>query len=106
MDGKRFQFLYEYDFGDDWKPEILFEGCLKADKGGRYPVCVEGGRNCLPEDIGGVWGYEEFLEAIANPKHEQHNSFVEWAADFDPEVFDAGEASKAMRRGLPDWRQM
>ena len=25
-DGKRFQFEYEYDFGDGWEHEILFEG--------------------------------------------------------------------------------
>lgn len=31
-DGKRFRFLYEYDFGDGWKHEVLFEGCLKAEK--------------------------------------------------------------------------
>jgi hypothetical protein len=104
--GKRFQFKYEYDFGDGWEHEVLFEGCLKAEKGGRYPVCVEGERNCPPEDVGGVWGYAEFLEAIANPKHEQHDDFVEWAGDFDPEEFDAGKTTKAMRRGLPDWRRM
>lgn len=105
-DGKRFQFLYEYDFGDGWEHEVLFEGCLKAEKGGRYPVCVEGERNCPPEDVGGVWGYAEFLEVIANPKHEEHERMLEWAGDFDPEEFDAGETTKAMRRGLPDWRQM
>lgn len=104
-DGKRFQFTYEYDFGDDWQHEVIFEGCLRAEKGQRYPVCVEGERNCPPEDVGGVWGYAEFLEAIADPKHEQHDDFVEWAGDFDPEEFDAGKATKAMRRGLPDWRQ-
>jgi hypothetical protein len=105
-DGKRCQFLYEYDFGDGWEHEVLFEGCLKAEKGGRYPLCVEGERNCPPEDVGGVWGYAEFLEAIGDPEHEQHDEFVEWAGDFDPEVFDAGETTKAMRRGLPDWRRM
>lgn len=104
-DGKRFRFLYDYDFGDGWAHEVLFEGCLKTEKSGRYPLCVEGKRNCPPEDVGGVWGYAEFLEAIANPKHEQHDGFVEWAGDFDPEGFDASEATKAMRRGLPDWRQ-
>jgi hypothetical protein len=103
--GKRFQFTYEYDFGDGWEHEVLFEGCLKAEKGGRYPVCIEGERNCPPEDVGGVWGYAEFLEAIANPKHEEHERMLEWAGDFDPEEFDAGETTKAMRRGLPDWRQ-
>ena len=105
-DGKRFQFTYEYDFGDCWKHEVLFEGCLKAEKGGRYPLCVEGERACPPEDVGGIGGYEEFLEALADPKHEQHDDFVEWAGEFDPEMFDAEKTTKAMRRGLPDWRQM
>lgn len=104
-DGKRFRFLYEYDFGDGWEHEVLFEGCLKAEKGGRYPRCVEGERNCPPEDVGGVWGYAEFLEAINNPDHEQHGEFVEWAGEFDSEDFDADETTTAMRRGLPDWRQ-
>ena len=104
-DGKRFHFQYEYDFGDGWEHEILFEGCLKAEKGARYPLCVEGERNCPPEDVGGVWGYAEFLEAIADPKHEQHDDFVEWAVEFEPEEFDAAETTRAMRRGLPDWRQ-
>ena len=103
-DGKRFRFLYEYDFGDGWEHEVLFEGCLKAEKGGRYPLCVEGERNCPPEDVGGVWGYAEFLEAIANPDHEQHIDFMEWAGEFDPEDFDAEKTTKAMRRGLPDWK--
>ena len=104
-DGKRFQFTYQYDFGDNWQHFVLFEGCLKAEKGGRYPQCVEGERACPPEDVGGVWGYAEFLEAIADSKHEQHDDFVEWAGEFDPEEFDAAKATKAMRRGLPDWRQ-
>jgi len=104
-DGKRFKFTYEYDFGDDWQHEVIFEGCLRAEKGQRYPLCVEGQRACPPEDVGGVWGYAEFLEAIADPKHEQHDDFLEWAGDFDPEEFDAGKTTKEMRRGLPDWRQ-
>lgn len=106
QDGKRFRFLYEYDFGDGWQHEVLFEGCLRADKGGRYPVCVEGERACPPEDVGGVWGYAEFLEAVADPKHEEHDRMLQWAGVFDAEDFDANKATKAMRRGLPDWRTM
>jgi hypothetical protein len=105
-DGKRFHFLYKYDFGDGWGHEVLFEGYLRAEKGSRYPLCVEGEMNCPPEDVGGVWGYYEFLEALADPKHEQHDDLVEWAGDFDPEEFDAEKTTKVMRRGLPDWRQI
>lgn len=45
-DGKRFRFDYKYDFGDGWEHEVLFEGCLRAEKGGRYPLCLEGKRSC------------------------------------------------------------
>jgi hypothetical protein len=29
--GARFRFEYEYDFGDCWRHEILFESCLCAE---------------------------------------------------------------------------
>ncbi len=106
QEGSRFQFIYKYDFGDGWEHEVLFEGCLRAETGGRYPICVEGERSCPPEDVGGIGGYDEFLEVIADPKHEQHNDFVEWGGKFDSEMFDAVKATKKMRRGLPDWRKM
>ena len=103
--GQRFAFKYEYDFGDGWEHEILFEGCPPADKGKKYPLCVEGERACPPEDCGGVWGYADFLEAITNPKHEEHESFLEWCGgSFSPDEFDRKDATKAMKKGLPDWR--
>jgi len=103
--GKRLRLEYEYDFGDDWKHEIIFEGCLLAQKGARYPLCVDGARACPPEDVGGTSGYEEYLAVLADPKHEQHASFLRWRGRFDPEKFDADKATKRMRRGLPDWRR-
>ena len=105
--GERFQFDYEYDFGDSWHHEILYEGCLESVKGVRYPICVEGERACPPEDVGGTGGYGRFLEIIADPKHEQHEDMLEWSGGrFDPEKFDAEKATKKMRRGLPNWRLM
>ncbi|QDT48926.1 Plasmid pRiA4b ORF-3-like protein [Symmachiella dynata] len=104
-DGSRFGFIYQYDFGDNWVHEVVFEGCLCTDPGQRYPLCLEGESACPPEDIGGVWGYAEFLEVIGDPKHEQHQEFLEWRGPFAPEEFDAGKTTKLMRRGLPDWRQ-
>ncbi len=105
-DGKQFQFAYEYDFGDGWEHEIVFEGCLRVEKGTRYPLCVEGERACPPEDVGGIGGYEEYLVAMADPKHEEHESLMEWRGPFDPETFDAQAATKEMRKGLPNWRDM
>ena len=105
-DSKRFSFEYEYDFGDDWEHEILFEGCLRAEKSVRYPLCLEGDRACPPEDVGGSYGYQEYLEALADPKHERHDEFKEWRGRFNPEKFNAATATKSMQRGLPNWREM
>jgi hypothetical protein len=104
--GKRFRFEYEYDFGDGWQHEILFEGCPQAEKGTRYPLCLEGERACPPEDVGGTYGYQEYLEALADPKHERHKEFMEWSGQFNPEKFDAKAATKEMQQGLPSWHEM
>ncbi len=99
-------FKYEYDFGDGWKHEILFEGYPPLEKGKKYPMCLEGERACPPEDIGGTGGYEEFLTAIADPKHEEHASFLKWCGgSFSPDEFESAKATRRMVKGLPDWRK-
>lgn len=102
-DGRRFEFTYQYDFGDSWEHEILFEGCLHAEKGTRYPLCVEGAHACPPEDVGGQHCYPEYLEAIADPKHEEHERYLQWRGPFDPEEFDAERMTKRMQRGKGNW---
>jgi hypothetical protein len=96
-EGLRFNLLY--DFGDGWNHEIIVERILPRESGKRYPCCVAGERACPPEDCGGVWGYEEFLGAIRDPKHEEHNAMLEWVGgSFDPEAFDLA----ALNRRLPN----
>ena len=102
---KSTKFRYEYDFGDGWEHEVAFEGCIAAESSVRYPRCIEGARACPPEDVGGIWGYVEFLEAIHNPRHEEHAGMLEWiGGKFDPEKFNAAATTKEMSRGLPNWR--
>lgn len=83
------QFGYLYDFGDSWEHTIRVEDIRPADGAQHYPTCLEGARACPPEDVGGAWGYEEFLEAIADPNHPEHESYLTWVGGkFDPEAFD------------------
>ena len=90
--GIPYKFVYEYDFGDSWEHELLVEKVLPPDKGTRYPVCIKGRRACPPEDVGGVWGYALFLEAIRDADHPEHEDYVEWiGGEFDPEAFDLDE---------------
>jgi hypothetical protein len=92
-------FLYEYDFGDSWQHELLVEGITEPEQGVRYPVCIAGERACPPEDVGGIWGYETFLEAMADPGHPEHEDYVEWIGGvFDPDAFDLAEVNAMLRR--------
>jgi hypothetical protein len=95
---KRNRWIYEYDFGDSWRHEVLFEGFPPNDPKADFPICIEGKRACPPEDCGGPWGYSNYLAAIADPRHEEHKEMLEWRGPFDPEAFDAEQATMAMRK--------
>lgn len=93
------RFIYEYDFGDSWEHEVVAEKILPREAGVKYPLCLKGERACPPEDVGGIWGYETFLEAIQNPRHEEHASYLEWIGGaFDSEAFNLDEVNQALRR--------
>ena len=58
---------YLYDFGDGWEHTIKIERLIDLEPGVLYPRLVEVSGRCPPEDVGGPWGYGEFLEAIKDP---------------------------------------
>jgi hypothetical protein len=91
--------LYRYDLGDNWEHDVCLEQILSADAEQYYPVCTDGKRAVPPEDVGGTHGYAEFLKAIADPQHEEHDSFIEWiGGEFDAEAFDIDKVNAALRR--------
>jgi len=80
---------YLYDFGDDWNHAVEFEGVHPRKPGLKYPLCLDGARACPPEDCGGIYGYAEMLEIIADKNHEEYEDTVRWMGPkFDPEHFD------------------
>lgn len=90
-------FVYEYDMGDSWEHQITIQKTLEDDRNETQPVCLEGARACPPEDCGGPYGYPDFLEAISDPNHEEHEETLEWAGGhFDPEEFDLDAVNKAL----------
>jgi hypothetical protein len=92
------KFVYEYDFGDGWEHKVVLEKILPSDSS-EAPVVIKGKKACPPEDCGGIWGYYDFLKAIQDPKHEEHESMLEWVGgEFDPDEFDM----KTINRKLND----
>jgi hypothetical protein len=83
---------YDYDFGDDWRHKILLEKILPVTPGVKYPLCIAGERACPPEDCGGIWGYQNILEIIKDPTHDEYESTIEWLGqEFHPDAFFFGQ---------------
>jgi hypothetical protein len=93
------RFVYEYDFGDSWTHEVVIEDVTWSPYVLKHGVCLDGGGACPPEDVGGTGGYEEFLEALADPLHEEHDNYLVWVGfKFDPAVFNVAAANAALQR--------
>ena len=73
--------LYEYDFGDSWKHELLLEDILLGD-GTFQQTCVAGQRCCPPEDCGGPQGFAELLRAFHDANDPNHDEVCEWLGDY------------------------
>lgn len=95
----RMRFVYEYDFGDCWRHEVVVESIEPVPLILKFAVCVDGQRACPPEDCGGTGGYGDFLDAITDPDHEEHDDYVGWIGRyFDPEAFDLAIVNAALQR--------
>jgi Plasmid pRiA4b ORF-3-like protein len=92
--GVKDKIRYTYDFGDDWVHDIVVEKVLDPDPSTAYPRCTGGKRAAPPDDCGGIWGYQELVEVLADPAHPEHPERLEWlgladASQFAPDAFDA-----------------
>lgn len=95
---------YLYDFGDGWEHTIKIERITDTVPGVAYPRLIEATGRCPPEDIGGPWGYGEFLEAIADPKHERHAELTEWIGEtFDPAAVDTEGHARTLATLAKRW---
>jgi len=93
------RFTFEYDFGDSWEHEVVIEEVTWSSLGMNFAVCLDGGNACPPDDVGGPWGYTEFLSAIADPTHEEHTNYLEWAGGpFDPTEFHLAEVNALLQK--------
>jgi len=83
------RFSYLYDFGDHWDHVVHVEDLVSPPSSTQKVRCTAGENACPPEDVGSVPGYFEFLTAIKDPTHEEHQSMLDWIGyPFDPTAFD------------------
>lgn len=90
-------FDYIYDFGDTWWHRVTLLELTQVEGPLDSPWCLEGAQACPPEDVGGISGYENFLEVMANPSHPDYPHMVQWCGDtFDSTAFDLHEVNRRL----------
>ena len=97
---------YLYDFGDDWLHRVKLESTSPLTPENREPTCLRGAKACPPEDVGGIYGFQEVAawlragapaDAVPPPFDDAEHAHGWLPPDYDPDAFDAAEATAAMR---------
>jgi hypothetical protein len=97
------KFSYLYDFGDSWEHEIRVSKIISAGDEKwdlTRPRCLEGKRASPLEDSGGIWGYENMLEILADPNHAEYEEIHDWAGDFDSEYVSIEEINVHLEKAF------
>lgn len=90
--------FYEYDFGDSWEHDIILEQVITDMIPPAHPICVKGKKCCPPDDCGGVGGYENMLNILKQPGHEEYKSTIEWLGyKFNPDYFEIDEINDLLK---------
>ncbi len=89
---------YLYDQGDSWEHIIKVEKIYEAPNRINVPYCIEGARNCPPEDCGSFPGYEDIVLAMKDPNSKMAKEFIDWLGEaYDPEYFNIDEINKVLK---------
>lgn len=116
----RERFLYEYDFGDEWRHEVRIEKRLALDPKLTYPVCIDGKHAAPPEDFGGAQAYMQMRQELKyrsvfgsnkidddfDDENDPEYARSEEDEPFDPDVFSRREVNARLRqytKGDRDW---
>jgi hypothetical protein len=91
--------VYEYDFGDSWRHKIELEKILPFDAKAILPICIKGKLACPPEDCGGIWGYTDLVDAIADPNHPDREELLDWLGEeLDPNYFNLDDINAKLAK--------
>jgi hypothetical protein len=95
--------FYEYDFGDSWPHRLELISRRSATADSPQALLIGGARRGPLEDSGGLPGYEEVMDALADPSHPDHAEHAAWVADitgsdqpFDPAFLDIPAVNRAL----------
>jgi hypothetical protein len=67
---------YLYDFGDNWRHDIVVRAIEPPDERRSSLLCVAGARAGPPEDCGGIWAYHDLLALLKRRRGEAYDEML------------------------------
>jgi hypothetical protein len=89
---------YTYDFGDNWEMRLTATKVRQGEASGSYPRLVSGEWAAPPEDCGGIPGFYELLDTLADPKRPDDDGLREHFEGYDPNLVDIPLMTIALSR--------
>ena len=91
---------YWYDFGDDWWHQIKLEKVIPRPGGKQAVTCTGGKMAAPPEDCGGIFGYQQYLDTYGKGRRtEAYEWFVDMVGEgFDPKAFSVADCNQGLRQ--------
>ncbi len=88
--------MYRYDFGDCWEHTVKLEQITKSYETEAVLLGRAGIRP--PEDVGGIHGYEEYLNIISDISHPDHEDIKIWADSQKERKLSIEDINKQLKR--------
>ncbi|MGM0379693.1 MAG: plasmid pRiA4b ORF-3 family protein [Bacillota bacterium] len=88
---------YTYDFGDNWEFTIKLEEVV-YDYNFGFPTLLDGEQTAPPEDVGGIYGYYDFLEIYNDKNHSEYKETKEWAKGQNYKEYDKDSINKDLKK--------
>lgn len=87
--------LYQYDFGDSWTHIITLEKKVQAHS--LQVVFLEGNGERPPEDVGGEYGFDEYLRILGDATDPEHEDMKIWAASQKERTFTVEQTNHRLK---------
>ena len=69
--------IYQYDFGDNWEHTVTLEEVIKSNE--FKATFLDGNGERPPEDVGGSWGYQEYMRIMSDESDPEYEDMKNWS---------------------------
>lgn len=94
------EYQYNYDFGDSWNFHIICR-MIHHSPQEIIPTCLYHEGENIPDDVGGVYGYEHFINVYNNPNHQEYNLARIWSEQVIFHNFNLEYLNHSLKLQLP-----